>query len=159
MVDRRWWKGMDGGNGIFRRSRKRLRRFATDGCGPPCHVLEIGDMTHRVGISLIEVLVAAVLLAIGVAGTLSALTTAMRLRIGAEAHESAVERADARLGWFARGSCPAQDTAVQLDDSSGVRERWRVGADSTGARLTGYAEVPTFGGRRRFAVEARRACP
>lgn len=116
-------------------------------------------MTQRAGISLVEVLVAAVLLAIGIAGTLSALTTAMRLRLGAEAQEAAVERADARLRWFARGPCPARDTAVHVDDSRGERERWRVRADSSGATLSGLAEVPTFGGRRRFALEARRACP
>jgi len=116
-------------------------------------------MTQRQGISLVEVLVATVLLAIGIAGTLSALTTAMRLRLAAEAQEAAVERADARLGWFARGPCPATDTAVHVDDGRGVRERWRVRADSAGATLTGLAEAPTFGGRRRFALEARRACP
>lgn len=116
-------------------------------------------MTQRAGISLVEVLVAAVLLAIGVAGTLSALTTAMRLRLGAEAQEAAVERADARLQWFVRGPCPAHDTAVQVDEGDGERERWRVRADSGGATLVGIAEVATFGGRRRFALEARRACP
>ncbi|MFN0098723.1 MAG: prepilin-type N-terminal cleavage/methylation domain-containing protein [Gemmatimonadaceae bacterium] len=116
-------------------------------------------MTRRAGISLVEVLVAAVLLAVGIAGTLSALTTAMRLRLAAEAQEAATERADQRLGWFARGGCPARDTTVRIDDSSGVRERWRVRADSVGATLSGLAEVPTFGGRRRFALEARRSCP
>lgn len=116
-------------------------------------------MTQREGISLVEVLVAAVLLAIGVAGALSALTTAMRLRLAAEAQEAAVERVDQRLGWFARGACPAHDTTVRIGDSSGERERWRVRADSGGATLSGLAEVPTFGGRRRFAMEARRSCP
>ncbi len=114
-------------------------------------------MRLRQGVTLIEVLVAAVLLAVGIGGAMSAFVAATRLRLRADALESAAERAEERLRWFGRGSCPLRDT-VLLVDSLAARERWTVRRDSTGATLRGRAVVRTFAGEERVVFAARRAC-
>ncbi len=105
-----------------------------------------------------EVLVAAVLLAIGVAGALSALVGAARLRAGALLRESLADRADARLSWFEGAACSAPDSLIRADGTP-IEERWRLTRDSSGASLTGEARAAVGARTLRSALAARVECP
>lgn len=93
-------------------------------------------MRPRAGVSLAEVLVAAVLLAIGIGGSLSAFSTALRLRTRAAARESASALAQDRLTWFAARGCAIGDTGFARPVGAG-REAWAIARDSGGVRLAG----------------------
>lgn len=90
-------------------------------------------MSLRGGVSLIEVLVAMVLLAIGIAGTMSALAAASQLRERARLQEELAAEALDRLAWFESRACAQLDTAEQVTTARGVRLDWRV-RDSLGRR-------------------------
>jgi len=114
-------------------------------------------MIPRRGVSLVEVLVASVLLAIGVGGTLSAFAAALRLRTTADVREEVAARAHNTLSWFQARSCAAADTAAD-ETRDGIREVWTVRRASTHVSLRGGLS----GGRGRapvqFAMEAVRRC-
>lgn len=97
-------------------------------------------MRRRPGVTLVEVLVATVLLAIGVAGSLSTLSAAARLRDGARVREALAAVAHDRLGWFESLGCAATDTAAVDAGARGVRLSWTLRADSLGRELELRAE-------------------
>lgn len=92
-------------------------------------------MRSRSGVSLIEVLVAAVLLAVGICGTLAALAATARLRQLARDREALAAAALDRLAWFEARACAHADTAERatLSASDSVTVQWRV-TDSLGRR-------------------------
>ncbi len=94
-------------------------------------------MSVRGGVSLIEVLVSMVLLAIGIAGTLSALTASSRLRERARMHEELAAEAMDRLAWFESRACAQLDTAESHTTARGVRVEWHV-RDSLGRRQLSF---------------------
>lgn len=114
-------------------------------------------MNSRRGVSLVEVLVASVLLAIGVGGTLSAFTAALRLRTNADVREEAAARAQNRLTWFESRNCAAADTAADVTRDR-IREVFSVRRESTMVRLTGALEGGAARAPVRLAVEAVRRC-
>lgn len=97
----------------------------------------------RGGVSLIEVLVAMVLLAIGIAGTLSALAASSQLRNQARMHEELAAEAMNRLAWFESRACAQLDTAESHTTARGVRVAWQV-RDSLGRRQLSF-EANTLG--------------
>lgn len=117
-------------------------------------------MMNRRGVTLVEVLVAALLLAIGVAGSLSALLASAQLRARASAREAVAQALDARLGWFAARACGfAGDTVVRSAPAARVEESWRVHRDSTVARLEGRAIGGSGPHAFRRALRVVRSCP
>lgn len=112
----------------------------------------------RRGVSLPEVLVAAVLLAVGVAGCLSALATSLRLRTAAWERESLAAAAHDRLSWFAARGCSVGDTSFGPPPSLRFREHWRVAPESGGAALFGV--LRGTGARSAFdlRIRSRVAC-
>ena len=115
-------------------------------------------MSRRAGFSLVEVLVAAVLLAVGVAGALSALTGAARLRTGASLRELLSDRADSRLSWFEGAGCSTADSVISSLGGP-VHETWRLARDSAGVTLTGEARGSAGGRVLRASITVRRECP
>jgi prepilin-type N-terminal cleavage/methylation domain-containing protein len=103
----------------------------------------------RRGVSLIEVLVAAVLLAIGIAGTLQALLTSARLRLDADRREAMVGLLLDRLAWFEAAACAGGDTSGVTRLADGPEARWRVDA-------VGALRVLTLDGARQPGRTARR---
>lgn len=85
-------------------------------------------MILRRGVTLIEVLVASVLLAIGIAGTLNAMVASARLRLNADAREALVGLMLDHLAWFEAKACASSDTAGLTRLADGVETRWRVQA-------------------------------
>lgn len=89
-------------------------------------------MQNRQGVSLVEVLVAAVLLAIGIGGSLQALTLSSRLRVEADAREALAGLMLDRLAWFEARACTASDTAGVTRLARGDEAYWRLyRSDST----------------------------
>lgn len=97
-------------------------------------------MPARLGVTLVEVLVATVLLAIGVSGSLSALSAAARLRDGARVREALAAAAHDRLSWFEATGCAAGDSSGVDEGARGVQLTWNVRADSTGRAFDIAAE-------------------
>ena len=98
-------------------------------------------MSPRRGVSLVEVLVAATLLAIGIGGTLHALFTSARLRLDADRREAMVGLLLDRLGWFEAAACAGGDTAGVVRLADGPEAQWAVQA-------VGSVRVLTMQGRR-----------
>ncbi len=104
-------------------------------------------------------LVAAVLLAVGVGGCLSALLAAARLRTRAAAREAVAHAVEARVAWFAAAACGVgADSLVRSDSAARVAEVWRVRRDSARATLEGGAASAGPAPHRR-ALRATRRCP
>jgi type II secretory pathway component PulJ len=105
-------------------------------------------MSRRRGVSLVEVLVATVLLAVGVTGTLASLAAAGRLRETARGREAVAAAMRERLSWFEAVACRPETASGSLTRSDGVRLRWTVAPLETDS-LHG-------GGRRAAALVAER---
>lgn len=114
---------------------------------------------RREGVTLTEVLVAAVLLAVGIAGTLSAVATALRLRTAATAHEALSVRASDRLAWFAREACTLPETTLAWGpDERGIEERFRVERSEALVRLDGRVRSVRGASSGRLGLDVRVAC-
>lgn len=91
----------------------------------------------RAAVSLVEVLVATVLLSVGVAGSVAAFAVAARTRLTAAAREGAAAAVERRLAWFEAVGCSRADTVVSIPAPDG--EYWVLERDSASARLAGRA--------------------
>lgn len=98
-------------------------------------IVHCAGMPARRAVSLIEVLVATVLLAIGIHGTLGALAAAQRLHRAARERDLLAFRALDRLGWWAQQACAQGDTSAIERDSTGIEARWSVDEASGTRRL------------------------
>lgn len=116
-------------------------------------------MRNSRGVSLVEVLVSTVLLAVGIGGCLSALVGAARLRSGADSREALADAAESRLSWFEARGCLSPDTVLRSSSGSALTEEWHVLRDSAGAVITGEARVLASGRILRSTFTARRSCP
>lgn len=85
-------------------------------------------MLNRRGVSLVEVLVASVLLAIGISGTLHAMLASLRLRVDADAREAVVAVMLDRLAWFEAEACARGDTSGVTLLGGGLEASWRLRA-------------------------------
>lgn len=114
---------------------------------------------NRPGVSLTEVLVASVLLAVGIGGTLGALSTAVRFRSGAAAREAIAATAHDRLGWFDATACLVPDTTIERPlPGTNARESWTLVHDSSGAHLAGSVRGRAVGVTVGLSLDARRRC-
>lgn len=116
-------------------------------------------MRTRPGVSLVEVLVAALLLAVGVGGSVQTVVTAGRLRAHAAARDRLARVVEARLLWFQGRSCTAPDTTVDSALPRGMHERWHVGRSGGMSRLEGRARSGGGADSLRLALAAQRRCP
>jgi Tfp pilus assembly protein PilV len=99
-------------------------------------------MESRPAVSLVEVLVATVLLAVGVSGTLSSLSAAARLRAGASGREALADAVQDRLGWFEAVACATADSIAADSAAGGVEVRWELRAIPAGRTLRLEASAP-----------------
>ena len=87
------------------------------------------------GISLIEVLVALVLLAVGLLGIAGNGAIAMRASSTAMRERRAAQRAADRLAALRADGCSAARSGSYADSAAALDERWIVGSVSGGAAL------------------------
>jgi len=107
-------------------------------------------MRNRSGVSLVEVIVASVLLSVGVAGCVAALLGSARLRARAAATEAVADAVERRLSWLETAGCSANDSTIRVDGV--VEERWALARDSLAARLEGHAWQRLSVGQARLAL-------
>ena len=89
----------------------------------------------RGGISIVEVLVALVLLAVGLLGVAGNGAIAMRASSTATRERRAIQRAADRAAALQMDGCPAARSGSSADSAAALAERWTVGAASGGAAL------------------------
>lgn len=90
---------------------------------------------RRTGVSIVEVLVALVLLAIGLLGVAGNGAIAVRASAGAARERRAAQRASDRLAALREQGCTAARSGAVVDPGAAVAERWTVGAVAGGAAL------------------------
>jgi Tfp pilus assembly protein PilV len=107
----------------------------------------------------VEVLVAAVLLAIGIAGTMSAVATSVRFRGMALTREMMASAGQARLSWFEASACVGADTAFASSPAARIHEHWEVRRTATGALLDGTLSAGPTGRALSWPVNSSIPCP
>ena len=90
---------------------------------------------RRSGVSIVEVLVAIVLLAVGLLGVAGNGAIAMRASAGAARERRALRRASERLGALREQGCAAARSGTLVDPGAAIAERWTVGPITGGATL------------------------
>jgi prepilin-type N-terminal cleavage/methylation domain-containing protein len=93
-----------------------------------------GTSRHR-GVSIVEVLVALVLLAVGLLGVAGNGAIAMRASGGAARERRAAQRAGDRLAALREQGCASARSGTLVDPAAALVERWTVGAVAAGAAL------------------------
>lgn len=116
-------------------------------------------MRTRRGVSLLEVLVATLLLTVGVGGSVQALLTAGRLRARAAARERLARTVETRLHWFQARSCAAVDTTIDGTTADAVHEQWTVQRSGVLTRLEGRARIGGRADSLRLPLSQPRRCP
>ena len=94
-----------------------------------------GDPRRHAGISIVEVLVALVLLAVGLLGIAGNGAIAMRASSTAARERRAVQRAADRTAALRADGCAAARSGTYADSGAALDERWIVGAVNGGAAL------------------------
>ena len=92
------------------------------------------------GVSIVEVLVALVLLAIGLLGVAGNGAIAMRASGGAARERRAAQRAADRLAALREQGCAGARSGSLVDPRAAAAERWTVGAVAGGAVLVDVEE-------------------
>lgn len=117
-------------------------------------------MRARAALSLVEVLVATVLLAVGISGTVASLAAAERLRADANRRERLAAEVNARLAWFDAVGCTATATSGASNAADGVQVAWTVADfDADSIRRVDIDAVHGAGSRAlRLSVATRRLC-
>lgn len=115
-------------------------------------------MRTRRGVSLVEVLVAVLLLTVGVGGCVQALLAAGRLRTRAAARERLAHVVEARLQWFRSRPCAAGDASIDHTTPDGVHERWIVVRTGALLRLDGRAGAGAGADSMRVGLTQLRRC-
>ena len=90
---------------------------------------------RRSGVSIVEVLVAIVLLAIGLLGVAGNGAIALRASAGAARERRALQRAGDRLAALREQGCAAARSGALADPGAAIAERWTVGPITGGAAL------------------------
>jgi prepilin-type N-terminal cleavage/methylation domain-containing protein len=91
--------------------------------------------TSRRGVSIVEVLVALVLLAVGLLGVAGNAAIAVRGSGGAARERRAVQRAGDRLAALREQGCVVARSGTLTDPAAALTEQWTVGSASSGAAL------------------------
>jgi prepilin-type N-terminal cleavage/methylation domain-containing protein len=91
--------------------------------------------TRRRGVSIVEVLVALVLLAVGLLGVAGNGAIAIRASGGAARERRAAQRAGDRLAALREQGCASARSGTRADPAAALTERWTVGAVAGGATL------------------------
>jgi Tfp pilus assembly protein PilV len=90
---------------------------------------------HRGGASIVEVLVAIVLLAIGLLGVAGNAAIALRASAGAARERRATQRAADRVAALREQGCASARSGALVDAAAALSERWSVGSATASAVL------------------------
>ncbi len=114
---------------------------------------------NRRALTVVEVLVALMLVSVGLLGMAGSSVLALRTAHGAAAEQRAVQRASARLALLAAEGCTRASSGSLNDPAGEVREVWRVGAVHHGvATLEATVVWLSARGRRTLTMESALLC-
>ena len=108
----------------------------------------------RPGLTVVEVLVALVLVSVGLLAIAGASALALRTATAASFERRAVRHADRRLARLTAAGCTS--AGVGSDSAAGLRERWSI-ADSLGGVAAVETSVEWLAGARRRVLTLRSA--
>lgn len=114
---------------------------------------------RRCGLTVVELLVALMLVSVGLLGIAGSSALALRSARGAAQEERAARRASTRLARLGAAGCE-RATSGSLNDPGGVPvERWSVGPPRNGTvRLQATVLWTTSRGRRALTIESALLC-
>lgn len=94
-------------------------------------------LTHRTrsGFSIVEVLVALVLVTVGLLGIAGNGALAVRVTGAAARERRAAQRASDRIAQLSAQGCAPARSGIASDAATGGSEQWSVGAESNGVAL------------------------
>jgi len=117
-----------------------------------------GARPSRRGFTVVEVLVALVVVAVGLLGVAGASATALRASSAAVRERSAVARANTRLALLYAGGC-ANAASGERQVGAGLTDRWTVGTITNGVRMVDVsAEWNDVGQRRSVLLRSALLC-
>ena len=89
----------------------------------------------RAGLTVVEVLVALVIVSVGLLGIAGTSTLALRTTTAAARERAALSRAELRLATLAASGCAVPTTGASGSLDAGVRERWSVSVPVRGMAM------------------------
>lgn len=121
-------------------------------------VRQVGSAGARPGLSVVEVLVAMVIVSAGLLGIAGTSSLSLRMATTAARERRALQRLGDRLAQLAAGPCDRAG-GVRDDPLDGIREQWTVGAPARGIAAVQASVQWQDGGRRRtFLLESAIVC-
>jgi prepilin-type N-terminal cleavage/methylation domain-containing protein len=116
------------------------------------HSAEPMTAAPRRGLTLVEVMIALVLVAVGLLGIAGASALSLRALGERSGALRATRQASLRMARLESGGCPGARGGVAMDEMTGMRERWVVGPPLAGTVLVDDSLAWTSGGRPRQLV-------
>ncbi len=114
---------------------------------------------HRSGFSVVEVLVALMLVTVGMMAIAGSTALALRTTLDATRRREAEERATTRLSLLSAAGCAAASAGVSIDSTARVAERWWVVMQANGvATITDSVDWISARGPRSFALTSAVTC-
>ncbi len=107
---------------------------------------------RRAGLTIVEVLVALVILGVGLLGMAGSSALLLRTATSAALEQRAVRRLELRLASLIANGCGRAMSGTQENASDGVLERWTVEAAAHGAALIEASAQWRDGARARHLV-------
>ena len=113
----------------------------------------------RRGLTLVEVIVALMLVAIGMLGLAGTSSLLMRATVARAAERRAAHHASWRIVQLAAAGCAAARDGKSADATTGLREEWHLSAASGGAvSVAESIQWPSGGTTRRLTVRSAFLC-
>lgn len=106
----------------------------------------------RAGLTVVEVLVALVIVSAGLLGIAGTSALALRSATAAARQRAALGRLELRLAGLAAGGCISSVSGSAGDPDAGIRERWTLSAPSRGIALADVSGEWRDGGAARSLV-------
>src|SRR5258708_30832571 len=123
------------------------------------HSLSQLSSNSRSGISVVEVLVALMIVSIGLLGIAGSTTLALRATFDAAHRREVAQRAATRFSLLAAGGCASATAGVAPDAAHKITERWTVSARSNGfISVTDSVDWLSARGPKAFALTTAIAC-
>ena len=113
----------------------------------------------RIGLSVVEVLVALMLISIGLLGIAGSTALALRTTLDATHRREAAQRAASRIALLAAGGCDRATAGSASDDARQVSERWTIVARANGfATVSDSVSWMSARGARSFSLTSAFTC-
>ncbi len=115
-------------------------------------------MSNRRGLSIVEVMVALVLITIALLGMAGSVAIAVRQITDANGRRIAVHDARTRFGVLAAEGCLRATSGIRSDTVTGLREHWIVSSDARFGYVTDTIVWNSPRGARSLTVQSAFAC-